>query len=156
MATIPAKLFEPWGGYASAPEDNKQKFELKVGVTKEKIFPMSRWREAILNYLFGVWSVYEGTPAKICFGTIELLRDPKSKRYTVSGETIEEPPGGYYGNYSIQVKDEHTEVECALARFAKDDHMGQLCIDFRDGFVLMLWNKERRGEYGASLKKYLR
>lgn len=151
--------FEPPGGYAGEAEQNPQKYEIRVG---EKVFPMSRWREGILYFLFGVWS---GNPhfwenPEIHFGEMRLILSAKDPRraeatevFRLEGTASDADGSSYFGNYSLDVGHTRLEVMDALARFAKDPYLGRLCIHFPDGTSLVFFQKERRGEYGCCIHK---
>lgn len=148
----------PWGGYAGIPESDPDKFEIRVA---DKIYPMSSWRQAILAYLFGIWSgdrKFLRDP-EIRFGSARLIlptgdcrRDRSTDVFRLGGTGPEEPFTTYYGNYSLSVNVSRTEVMEALARFAKDPFLGRIHIDAGDT-MLVLSQKERRGEYGCYFVK---
>ncbi|MEK7461882.1 MAG: hypothetical protein AAB586_02310 [Patescibacteria group bacterium] len=120
-------------------------------------YPESRWREAILSYLFGVWSnkpsvIYR---PKISFGGITLRLDLTNWEYYAYGHAEipqEAPPLG--PDDLVETLGKQVAVEVALMRFVKDNRIKQLrlCLPSipRDGATFILWKKERRGEYGYS------
>ncbi len=120
-------------------------------------FPESRWREAILYYLFGIWGNRSDVTyrPKISFGDIWLRLDSSNGRYYAYGheETFEQvPPLG--SDDLIVTSDEQVKVEVALIRFVKNDRIKQLRLRFPaksgDTCTLVLWKKTRRGEYGVA------
>ena len=142
--------FEPPLGYASAPEKNPKKYKIRVG---DKVFPMSRWREGILYFLFSVWS---GDPRflknpEIRFGGLTLILDPDNEKYSAEGEGPDEECTGYFGNYSLDVSALQAEVQDALVRFTKDPYLGRITLRLPNCVTLDFWQKERRGEYGCSV-----
>lgn len=153
---------EPWSGYADIAEKDTKKFEITVA---DKTFPMRRWREGILYFLFGVWSGdkrFWHDPS-ICFGDLKLTlknrdsRTPeKEDHFVIEGTSPDQPINSYYGNYSLRIRSgsEVAKVMDALVRFAKDPCLGKVDIDIDDKTTLTLFGKERRGEYGCSVYVY--
>lgn len=124
------------------------------GLTSQE-FPESRWREAILFYLFGVWADRQSVTyrPKISFGDITLRLDPSSGEYYAYGTPTEELP------YPFPVREDEkltvrslrqADVEVALARFVKNDRIKLLTICSECSGRLMLWKKSRRGQYGIT------
>ncbi len=157
MAQPKKRDLEPWGGYASVPENNPQKYGLRVA---DKTFPMSRWREAILRFLFGIWSgkrQFWHNPT-ICFGDLRLTlrtrdsRTPdKDDRFVIEGEAPDNECTGACGYYSLDVgvRTGYPAVMDALARFAKDPCLARVDLRLDLATTLTLFQKERRGEYGC-------
>jgi hypothetical protein len=117
-------------------------------------FPENRWREAILAFLFGIWS---GKPSvwdrpKIIFGGLTLRLDKVEKRYFAYGRGADD----YYdmpltcptGSEDLTVSDSQQEVEIGLVRFVKDNQIKLFTINLQEG-CLVLWKKGKRGEYGC-------
>jgi hypothetical protein len=149
--------FEPWGGYASAPEANPEKWNICVA---DKTFPTRRWREAILYFLFGIWSGDKRFwhDPEIHFGELKLVlktRDcrvsEKDDAFVIYGVAPDEPVNHYHGNYSLRVGGGRCEVMDALVRFAKDPYLGKLDVRIDNRHRLTFFQKERRSEYGCSV-----
>ncbi len=126
------------------------------GLTSQE-FPESRWREAILFYLFGIWANRQSVTyrPKICFSDITLRLDRSSDdgEYYVYGTPTEELP------YPFPIREDEkltvrsfrqVDVEVALARFVKNDRIKLLTLSLRYSGRLMLWKKSRRGQYGCT------
>ena len=124
------------------------------GLTSQE-FPESRWREAILFYLFGIWADRQSVTyrPKIGFGDITLRLDPGDGEYYAYGTAHEELP------YPFPVREDEkltvtswkqADVEVALARFVKNDRIKLLTLCLRYSGRLMLWKKSRRGQYGIT------
>ncbi len=123
--------------------------ELQVGASG-RIFPEERWREAILYYLFGVWSGDEsvtGRP-KIIFGEVTLRLDPQRCEHFVYGK------GSDYDFATATGPGEHLvvdpaqkDVELGLVRFVKDDRIKKLSIAWSTTVRLSLYKTKRRGQY---------
>lgn len=124
-------------------------------------FPEWRWREAILFYLFGIWSNNNDVTyrPKVHFGDICLRLDRSSGEYYAYGhaEGVREdvPPLEEYD--VVEMSGKQAEVEVALIRFVKDDRVRQLQLHFPAIYdpkmhttTLVLWKKTRRGEYGIA------
>src|SRR4051812_20900676 len=115
-----------------------------------KKFPESRWREAILHFLFGIWGndpIVMGNP-QITFGEMTLRLDKKERKYYGFGHF------GPDGERPIELIDRriHTfpdqrEVEIGLVRFVKDPDVPMITIQLDKAGWLHLWKVERRGEY---------
>lgn len=117
-------------------------------------FSENRWREAILAFLFGIWS---GKPSvldrpKIIFGGLTLRLDKVERRYFAYGKGADDycgmPMTCPFGSEDLTVGDSQVEVEIGLVRFVKDNQIKLFTINLRDG-CLVLWKKSRRGEYGC-------
>ena len=120
-------------------------------------FSESRWREAILYYLFGIWGNRSDVTyrPKISFGDIWLRLHSSNGRYYAYGhEEIFEPVPALGNDDLVETSDEQARVEVALIRFVKNDKIKQLRLRFpsvsNDTCVLVLWKKTRRGEYGVA------
>ena len=117
-------------------------------------FPESRWREAILFYLFGMWGNRERVTyrPKICFGDVTLRLDRQDREYYAYGHAQvpkDVPP--LLGTDLVEPSGKQTEVEVALIRFVKDESIKQLRLRLPSVSLvatLVLWKKARRGEYG--------
>jgi hypothetical protein len=133
----------PWGGYASAPEANPEKY--KIWIFGDGSYPMHRWREAVLKYLFRGWKLGQ-VDGELAFGNIRLIRDGALDMYRVYGKSESSPPNGYVGSYSLRVDATRNEVEVGLVRFVKDWHLGRLEIRFATE-TLILSKRERPSEY---------
>lgn len=122
-------------------------------------FPESRWREAILFYLFGMWGNRERVTyrPKVSFGDITLRLDRqteygKGEYYAYGHADVPEdiPPLGLE-DYLVETSGKQCEVEVALIRFVKDERFRQLRLHLpsvSSTATLILWKKVRRGEYG--------
>ena len=119
-------------------------------------FPESRWREAILFYLFGIWSGRESVTyrPKLCFGDITLRLDRQNGEYYAYGHAEvpqDVPPLG--PDDLVETSGRQAAVEVALIRFVKDNRIKQLRLGvMTDQKVhcaqLVFWKKARRSEYG--------
>lgn len=116
-------------------------------------FSENRWREAILFYLFGIWSEKEDVVyrPKIHFGTMCLCFDEDAGRYFAYGASPDwEVPQDLGGGLLITEGCGRDEVEMSLVRFVKNDRIRILVISFGGGRYLRLWkDPERRGKYGC-------
>lgn len=125
------------------------------GLTSQE-FSESRWREAILLYLFGIWADRQSVTCrpKIGFGDITLRLAPGDGEYYAYGTPNEELPT----EHPVGERDDHlvvrswkqADVEVALARFVKNDRIKWLTLSFRYSGRLVLWKKSRRGQYGIT------
>lgn len=113
-------------------------------------YPESRWRQAILRFLFGIWSgdpVITARPEILLENvTIRLFNN----RYVAFGRpTSEQPPVMSLGE-SLVAGDRKTDVEVALVQFVKNDRikMVTLALGCNGDRFVALWKKERRGEFG--------
>ena len=118
-------------------------------------FPESRWREAILFYLFGIWANRQSVTyrPKINFGDITLRLDPSGGEYYEYGHAEvpqDVPPLG--PDDLVETSGRQADVEVALIRFVKNDRIKQLRLGVVCDQIhlsqLVLWKKARRGEYG--------
>ena len=123
----------------------------EIQVSGLTLFPMNRWREAILYYLFGVWGNRDNVMyrPKINFAGVSLRLDPVRRQYYLYGrpEVADVVPVMVDGEW--RVLDSQDEVETGLIRFVKNDEIKKFTIQFRDRSILILWKKEKRGEYGV-------
>jgi len=117
-------------------------------------FPESRWREAILFFLFGIWSgkpEVVGRP-KIIFGDLTLRLDAEAEEYFAYGRSYESLPlliASLLSKKHLSVGPRQAEVEQGLIRFAKNNRIKLLTIHAQGGQgIVYLWKKERRGAYG--------
>lgn len=126
--------------------------DIQVSGLVSQEFPGSRWREAILFYLFGIWSDRQSVTyrPKISFGNVVLRLDPNGEycAYGVAGDDIRDVPSVLEDAHQ-SVGCAQAEVEIALVRFVKNDRIKVLTITFGLGF-LSLWKAQRRGEYGVA------
>lgn len=124
-----------------------------IQVSGLEIFEEWRWREAILHYLFGVWSDYSRVMyrPKICLGGVSLSLDTENEEYYAQGESPdrEHPFFSSREERVLSVRCSQLEVEQGLIRFVKNNRIILLNITFRDSSRLCLWKKARRGEYGC-------
>lgn len=130
--------------------------DIQVSGIPSQEFPESRWREAILFYLFGIWSNRQSViyRPKIGFGDIILRLAPGDGEYYAYGTSNEELPT----EHPVGERDDHlvvrswkqADVEVALARFVKNDRIKWLTLSFRYSGRLVLWKKSRRGQYGIT------
>lgn len=117
-------------------------------------FSEERWREAILHFLFGVWgNKYEVMyRPKICFGQLTLRLDPDDREYFAYGLSRDDELPDFPSkdrDSEFVVGCSQTEVEQGLIRFVKNDQIKKLTIALRNHGTLVLWKKERRGQYGC-------
>lgn len=150
----------PWGGYAGTEEESPKKYTITVA---DKTYPMSRWREGILYFLFGIWSgnrKFWRDPS-IQFGKLKLVLQTQDCRvpqnddvFVIMGTAPDESVDYYHGNYSLRVGNNRAEVMDALVRFAKDPYLGQVDIRVNDTTRLTFFGKERHSEYGCSVFTY--
>jgi len=123
-------------------------------ISGNRTFEENRWREAILFYLFGIWSGKEDVTyrPKIHFGMMCLRLDPDTGQYFAYGASPDwEIPQDLGGELLITDGCGKYEVEVSLARFVKNDRVRMLVISFGDGQFLRLWkDPDRRGKYGCN------
>jgi len=130
--------------------------DIQVSGLASQEFPELRWREAILFYLFGVWSNKQSVMyrPKISFGDITLRLDQGDGEYYAYGEAHEELPTvhpvGERDDHIVVRSWKQNDVEVALARFVKNDRIKWLTLSFRYSGRIVLWKKERRGQYGIT------
>lgn len=132
---------------------------LKVGkeiqVSGLDCFPESRWREAILSYLFGVWSGRQGVMyrPKLYFSGI-TLRLGNGEYYAYGQSTDQDQiPSCNIDQSVVERSEEKEKIEVALMRFVKNDRIKQLHLLFpsmSDTSSFVLWKKKGRGEYGCA------
>jgi len=121
-----------------------------IQVAGGKCFTANRWREAILYYLFGIWSGDETVlnRPKINFGRFQLRLDESGESYYAVGES-----GGvivsFHESRCLRVGWKKAEVEVALVRFLKDNKIKKLTIDLEQG-QMVFWKTDRRAEYGCA------
>ena len=126
--------------------------EIQVSGLTLTIFPQERWREAILSYLFGLWTnksevVYR---PKIAFGTIVLRLDQSKGAYYAYGKNQEGEQAPYFNDEEVLiVGPKQEEVEIGLVRFVKNDRIRRITITSDNSGFVRLWKKARRGEYGV-------
>ena len=130
--------------------------DIQVSGLPSQEYTQSRWREAILFYLFGVWSNKQSVMyrPKIAFGNITLRLDRHDGEYYAYGhEDVpqEVPPLG--PNDLVVRSGRQADVEVALIRFVKDNRIKQLRLPGVPSqnvhlAQLVLWKKEKRSEYG--------
>ena len=130
--------------------------DIQVSGLPSQEFPESRWREAILFYLFGIWTNRQSVTyrPKINFGDITLRLDPSGGEYYEYGHAEvpqDVPPLG--PDDLVETSGRQADVEVALIRFVKNDRIKQLrlgvvCDQKVRRAQLVLWKKARRGEYG--------
>ena len=115
-------------------------------------FDPSRWREAILYYLFGVWGNKQEVMyrPKIMFGNITLRLDTGSSSYYAYGSSTSETAPHVPPEAHLIVGCGQGEVEQALIRFVKNDAIKVLTIAVPNHGRFCLWKKAARGEYGYS------
>ncbi len=118
-------------------------------------FPGSRWREAVLFYLFGIWGNREDVTyrPKIHFGDICLRLDRQSKEYYAYGHAeVPELTPITSSEETLFVRSGQNEVEIGLIRFVKDNRIKKLVLSLGPGGAcqLLLWKKEKRSEYGVA------
>ena len=123
----------------------------EIQVSGLEVFPMTRWRESILYYLFGIWANKERVTyrPKINFGGVTLRLDVGRRKYYAYGTAPDVEPFTFTGRELIAF-DDQLDVEVALMRFVKDDDIQRLMIVFPTQKLLCLWKTERRGEYRCS------
>jgi hypothetical protein len=127
-------------------------------------FPESRWREAVLHYLFGVWSNNQQVMyrPKISFDGIVLRLDPTTQTYYAYGQAQHSASRRAWhalldrwdrkcSGEILEVSCNKNEVEVALIRFVKDNQISNLTIHFRRvSASFSLCKTTRRGEYIVS------
>lgn len=113
-------------------------------------FPESRWREAILFYLFGVWADKEDVISrpKIIFGNVTLRLDLDAREYFAYGCSHDEQLPSFPKEATLMVGCSQDEVEQGLIRFVKNDRIKFLAICLPCQGRVELWKKEKRGQYG--------
>jgi len=117
-------------------------------------YPENRWREAILAFLFSVWSgdTYVLGRPKIHFGQLTLRLDRDEKRYFVYGKgsdlVVTEGIKTLDEDARLCIGDSQATVETGLIRLVKDNRIKALQI-CSCGHSIALWKKGRRGEYGC-------
>lgn len=130
-----------------------------IQVSGRTDFSESRWREAILFYLFGMWSGNEDVTyrPKIHFGDICLRLDQRNgdgDYYAYGHQEVREDVPALGSDDLVETSGKQAEVEVALIRFVKDDRIRQLRFCFpsvsNNINTLFLWKKKRRGEYGVA------
>ncbi|QQG46101.1 MAG: hypothetical protein HYY55_04025 [Candidatus Niyogibacteria bacterium] len=131
---------------------------IQVSGLSSQEFPESRWREAILFFLFGIWSDRQSVVhrPKINFGDFTLRLDYYNGEYYAYGyaEVPQEPPA-LGPDDLVETSGRQADVEVALIRFVKNDRIRQLrlcvvCDQKVRHAQLVLWKKARRGEYGCA------
>ena len=120
----------------------------EIQVSGLTLFPMNRWREGILHYLFGVWGNKDNVMyrPKINFGGVSLRLDVAKRKYYAYGIGPDAELLAFTGREIITL-DDQSEVEVALIRFVKNDEIKRLTIVFPNRSWFYLWKTERRGEY---------
>jgi len=116
-------------------------------------FPEARWREAILYYLFGIWSNNDKVAyrPKIMFNDLTLRLNRGAGTYYAYGRLeVPEKPPRTNGDEMLKVDDPNQcDVEIGLIRFVKNSQIKMLVLNLQPG-SLVLWKKTRRGEYGCA------
>ena len=118
-----------------------------IQVSGAQCFDGSRWREAILYYLFGMWKNDTAVThrPKIAFGDIMLrLIGDSYVLYGISTDDSARAP--IVDGKMVITNGEQNDVEVGLARFVKDNSIRQLAISLGDGGSLILSKGESRGE----------
>lgn len=132
--------------------------DIQVSGLVSQEYPEARWKEAILFYLFGVWSNKQSVMyrPKISFGDITLRLDPSSAEYYAYGhqEKPQEIPQ-ISSNDLVVPTARQADVEVGLIRFVKNPKIRQLrlTLETHDKMFLgqlVFWKKVRRGEYGVA------
>lgn len=126
--------------------------DIQVSGLVSQEFPESRWREAILFYLFGIWSSRQSVTyrPKISFGDITLRLDQLGGEYYaygVAGDIHDVP--SVSEDARLGCGGQQAEVELALVRFVKNERIRMLTLKLDSG-LLCFWKKQRRGEYGMA------
>lgn len=130
--------------------------DIRISGLASQEFPEARWREAILSYLFEIWS---GRPRAtgypmIGFGNITLRLDPSCGLYYAYGIPSKESPGYEHfvkGDEDIHVRSGRKEdVEVGLIRFVKNNRIKLLTLWLpTSGGPVTLWKKPQRSQYGC-------
>lgn len=126
-----------------------------IMVAGYKGFPESRWREAILYFVFEKLKgnrIIERCP-EISFGRIVLGFDEKKKKYFVrnTNKNEDEVPNIFGSESVIYMENpEECEVEIKLLKFVKDSKIRVISIFTSKGCWITLWKKHEKGEYGLS------
>lgn len=118
-----------------------------IQVSGSRCFEAKQWREAILYYLFGVWSDDKSVTyrPKISLGeaTLRLVGD----EYVVYG--ISTPDSEFAPNVTkslVVTSGKQNDVEVALIRFVKDNQIRQLGLSLGDHGSIILSKTPVRGE----------
>lgn len=131
--------------------------DIQVSGLVSQEFPESRWREAILFYLFGIWSGRQSVMyrPKISFGSVTLRLDSDEGKYEAYGT----PPEELTSTLRFRADEKlfvdtgrQADVEVALVRFVKNDQIKLLILWLPQLRVFFtLWKKSRRSQYGCCL-----
>ncbi|MCX6784240.1 MAG: hypothetical protein NT141_04245 [candidate division WWE3 bacterium] len=116
-------------------------------------FPETKWREAVLFYLFGLWGgKHEVTyRPKISFGNVTLRLDRSIGAYYAYGKSSEILPIFEEEQTIIVDAGKQADVEVALVRFVKDSQIRLIVINLPiTTSSVAIWKKQRRGQYGCS------
>lgn len=114
------------------------------------------WREAILAFLFGLWSsrYYIANTPTISFGNLTLRLDRAQKRYLAYGRGMVDlnlrSAVAADGEDVLHVNDPQFEVEGGLVRFVKSNRIKTLIIHIchpQGVGMVILWKADKRGQY---------
>lgn len=137
------------------PHHTPRTEQMELQVCGSTTYRENRWREAVLEYLFGIWSgdAYTLSRPKIRFGSFTLRLHQKGfyYGYGVSPDAIGPEYAAMTNENTIRTSNSHSEVEQALVRFVKNNRIRFLHIGFAplgQGY-LFLWKKAGRGEIGC-------
>ncbi len=113
-------------------------------------FPLRRWREAILTYLFAIWSGEQGLRRlihrpKLIIQGVTLRLDFETQQYFAYGGTGRDALGEYRGGEVLLVGPGKAEVEVGLARLVKDNDICAMQIRWPTSWV-WFGKTSRRGE----------
>ena len=148
-----------WGENTMTTSTSLSLDSKNIVVNGSKKFPESRWREAILHFLFQNWSNERRVHPEISFGDV-ILRLNWGKggpEYYAYGRGSEEPPSLPFGTPGqlIVLEPMQNNVDVAMARFVKDRQIRWLILGFwewRRGRVY-LWKKPQRNQYGIAVER---
>jgi hypothetical protein len=117
-------------------------------------FPANRWREAMLDFLMGIWSGDSVRGPNIQVRGIVLRRNEDTSRFKVDGPREVVDMRGVALNHGrlMMIEDGTYEIECGLIRFVKNDSIRYLAITFDEArATLWFWKGQQRGELYCSL-----
>ncbi len=120
----------------------------EIQVSGLSCFSINQWRNAVYYFLTGIWADNGAVTyrPKICFDSVTLRLDLDTSQYLVYGRGYSPLPnmGRYYSEQILEVGSEQFEVEAGLIRFAKNDRVRVLVVDFGDS-RLFLYKGRKRG-----------
>ena len=138
--------------------------EVRVGNHDRAVFAENHWREAILHYLFGMWSGKRifSDEQRISFGDVTLALDPCERLYDISGkgERDEVDYNIRCSDNTLCVSNTRQDVEQGLIRFAKNPKIRALLISVVECGCervclcpsFCIWKKNNKGQYGVGVR----